>query len=476
MMNKEKYFLKTREIDIKRMIWCVLKKWLLILVAGIASMVIFGAFQYRKDYKTALLNQQNIILQQAQKEETNEEIIAQLTPQQISGVENAVYFYNTIVEQNEYLSKSVLMNLNLYQEPIVILKYKVVADIRDDFVNFISEPEMSERLKHTLKWETEAHYIGELIRTEVDDNWVTIKVCADTEEKCATLAENLKKELGDYILLQQEKNSGNVIQLESEARAVIVDTEMIDFKNELLKNYYQNTGYHEMYYETLKEKQIVLYERIIQGIDAEEANEDASNYETMDIQVTLSKKAMGIGLIAGILLAIVFFCIRYTFSNRIHGEEELQYLFATTNLGTIDTLGLKKKSLFVGIAMCFNRLITKRKKEVNYEQEIEMVSSRLILICERNQTNQVYLSGSEMKQIPGQVIETIKEKLSLQGIQLVQGESIAWSGDALLNAAKYGSVAFIEIDEISKCEEIVRELNICIDNEITNCGIILLQR
>ena len=201
---------------------------------------------------------------------------------------------------------------------------------------------------------------------------------------------------------------------------------------------------------------------------------DTSNIDT-SIHVKPSIKMMLIGFIAGIVIAFAIRTLVYTISKCIHGADEVKYLFDVPVLGTVKVSSLQKKKVFVAVDTMLDRLAAGRNKYLNYSQQLQLVYSNILVNCRNKQIKEVYISGSEMECVPQKLLEELKIKLEAADICIKWGKNISYDAEAMLEMVDLGACILFEVENRTKCEEIVKELTQCEQNSVNMLGLVMVQ-
>ena len=153
----------------------------------------------------------------------------------------------------------------------------------------------------------------------------------------------------------------------------------------------------------------------------------------------------------------------------------MKYLFGTTVFGVVDASAHGKKRLFSVVDRLLKRIKVGRKKCLSYETQLQLICTNILICCKNNGITKVHLSGSEMKKVPSVVLKTIRETLEKAGIEVSNGNGVAYDADSLMELAEKKNGILIEVSEKTSCEEIAKELNLCRQNEVNILGVVLVE-
>ncbi len=495
MKKQNNYYVETREIDVKRMLVHTLTYWRWILIIALLGAVILGASQYKKDVTAAKNNIQAQIDAANTPVPTISSLSAQLSSDEVQNVESAVNYKAKANERNTYLNQSVYMHLDAYNEQVVYLNYAVGGDNSGNMIeklsNYISSEELVSAIQSELSLSIENKYLMELYGISYTDNRseVTVKVCADSAEESATIADCLDKYLQSYIqnTFGQEETAQFV--LKDRTSDVIIDDNLLSLQSTYYAEVYNNMNTYNSLYGGFNDVQKQLFDMMMDKREngsssiydaAGEEEEvvlsgDASAIDTT-IHVRLSIKMILAGFFAGAIIAYAVFALFYTISKAVHGEDEIKYLFAVPVFGTVRTAAFEKKKAGAAIDTAVDKLYSGNKKYLDTNKQMQMVYSNILLSCKKNGVSSLYLTGSEIDRVPENCITELVNKLKEKQIYVTAGNSILYDAEALMDMAACGHTVFMETEEKSKCEEIAKELNLCIQNEIKVLGVIMTRK
>lgn len=492
MKKQSHYIVEEREVDVKEMFFHALSYWRFILIVALIGAALVGAMKYKKDVAAAEANIQAQMDAANAPEITVETLEAQLSSVEIQDVWNAVQYRQLLKQRREYIDASVYMNLNALKENVVYLTYEITASeaarVMKEFENYLAGSSMAEKIVAEMGLDTEAIYVAELICMEATDNenYFILKICADSKDECASLADNVEKQIVSYVdyLKTKEKFEDTSVILVERRQEVIRDEDLLAKQSEYIGSFYDDMKEFKKYNSNFNNEQKALFEMLRRGkykIDNSlYATEiEPEEKETVEIDTTVNVKPSIASIIAGFLAgAIAAFACRaflYTISKNIHGEDEVKYLFGTTVFGVVDASAHGKKRLLSVVDRLLKRIKVGRKKKLSYETQLQLICTNILIFCKNNGITKVHLSGSEMKKVPSVVLKTIRETLEKAGIEVSNGNGVAYDADSLMELAEKKNGILVEVSEKTSCEEIAKELNLCRQNEVSILGVVLVE-
>ena len=111
------------DINIKDLLWEMVRRWRVLIVTGIVFAVLLAGYQYQSDMKAS-----NIVTVK----KTQEEIESQMGDQDFDDVLGAVALKNQMDQKSDYIANSTLMQINPYAEDAVFMEYYVAVTEETD--------------------------------------------------------------------------------------------------------------------------------------------------------------------------------------------------------------------------------------------------------------------------------------------------------------------------------------------------------
>lgn len=492
MKKQSHYVVEERQIDVKEMFFHTLSCWRFILLVAFIAAALVGVMKYKSDVSAREAEIQAQIDAANAPEITVEMLEEQLSSIEIQNVWNAVQYREFLKQRRNYIDSSIYLNLNAFKENVVYLTYDISSVNAEKSVKelekYLSGSAMAEKIVEEMELGTKAIYVAELVRMEDTDaaTYFTLRVCADSAEECASLADNVEKQIASYMesLKSKEAFADLNVTLAERRVDVIKDDELLAKQSEYIDGFYEDMKDYKKYHSDFNDVQKSLFEKLTKGkykIDNSlyETEIEPEEKEEVEIDTTVNVKPSIAAIIAGFLAgAIAAFAIRaflYTISKNIHGEDEVKYLFGTNVFGVVDASSHGKKRLAAPVDRLFKRFKAGSKKSLTYEEQLQLVCTNILIQCKNNGVDKVHLSGSEMKKIPAVLINTLRETLEKAGIEVSNGKGVAYDAESLMSLAEKKNGILVEVSEKTSCAEIAKELNLCRQNEINVLGVVLVE-
>lgn len=482
------------DIEIKDLLWEFLRRWRIILILALICGVGLTAYQYRIDS-----SKKDVVTVK----KSQSELEATMGEQDLDEVTAAVALKRQMDEKSAYMENSVLMQLNPYEEYAVILQYYVSADNRENAADaadiyraYVNNHSLAQAMIDNGTYELEPMYMAELISIKkeesnlylnaenvaksinlkaeesTEEHSFSIKVIGTTGEEAEALALAVKDALLNYSHTVAAIIGTHQLELLGESSSVIADQSLAELQNwnaTAIKTIGNNLDKMK---NEMTSDQISLYVYRTTVLADETAG--GSNTTVAKSGAHISIKHFIIGIIVGIILAcgLIFAC--YLFAPSLRSSEEIKTLYGVKVLGCINDSRFQKKKLFGFVDQFIVKLQNRRKKSLSYEQEIQLISANILLDCQKNGAQEVFLTSSAGESIPKEVLNAVSAKCEEKGIHTVAGDAIAYDAMALERLAEIGNVVFIEKKRVSLFDELYSEIALCKEHDIHVIGMIVL--
>jgi hypothetical protein len=229
---------KERVINVKELISECLRKWWIILLSGLVLAALLAGYQYVQD-RNALAASENLDLA---------EMRSQFTPEQQAAVDNVLTYRANLLQQQDYLNRSILMQIDPSKEGVYTLQYyietghvtnyagiterDVVADLATAYAAYINTGKLAKEVHIPIYEGVDSKFIAELIRVTPNlgtaDNaaFFTVSAIGVDEAACQALAESVKGLLTAYQPILSEKIGPHVLNLVNEGYSELVDNDL----------------------------------------------------------------------------------------------------------------------------------------------------------------------------------------------------------------------------------------------------------
>ena len=488
MKKQNSYFVEEREIEGKKMFAQILKRWRLLLLLAVIGAVMAVAADYRMMKKSAAEEAQAAADKANAAPVTIESLEKGMDRFDRQQVWRFVYMTNTLEERKNYLNESIRMTINPYGERVVDLEYRIASSdagetVAQSYVDYVNSEQFAKDVVKELALDMRSCYVKELISIEASGDTFAIRLKA-----CNRLADGAEAVLAAYV---PETAGSYTLELENRTTTIIIDKELAAEQEAFNDDLELYTSSYNSLKKALNDKQSTLANLMLKaGVKSEnsllaeesteeatETEEEAANAVDVEVQPAAVSIRFGkapLGLIAGILVAIVWVMLCYALSQGIHGMEEAKYLFGVREMGTVSALSLRKKRLGSPVDFWMEKLGCGRHNYVEYDKQLALICANLLLTCKKENITEVAVAGSRLSASGQKIVEQIKTYLAKEGITLKSVGNVLCDGRALLTLAQTGTVLLVEEDERSCCNDIAKELNVFKENELQFIGMVLI--
>lgn len=492
MKKQNSYFVEEREIEGKKMFAQILKRWRLVLLLAVIGAVLAMAADYRMMKKSAAEEAQAAADKANAAPVTIESLEKGMDRFDRQQVWRFVYMTNTLEERKNYLNESIRMTINPYGERVVDLEYRIASSdagdtVAQSYVDYVNSEQFAKDVVKELALDMRSCYVKELISIEASGDTFAIRLMANNKEACNRLADGAEAVLAAYV---PEAAGSYTLELENRTTTIIIDKELAAEQEAFNDDLELYTSSYNSLKKALNDKQSTLANLMLKaGVKSEnsllaeesteetaetEKTEEADDVEVQPAAVSIRFGKAPLGVIAGILVAIVWVMLCYALSQGIHGMEEAKYLFGVRDMGTVSALSLRKKRLGSPVDFWMEKLGCGRHSYVEYDKQLALICANLLLTCKKENITEVAVAGSRLSASGQKIVEQMKVYLAKEGITLKSVGNVLCDGCALLTLAQTGTVLLVEEDERSCCNDIAKELNVFKENELQFIGMVLI--
>lgn len=323
-------------IDLRVLIWEVLRKWHIIALVCIICAVLFGTFSvYRNNV--------------ANKEVPIEDLYEELEPAEITKVHNLVSVQDRIDEKAEYAEDSIYMSMNPYDVYATRIDFMFNKNpdnkyIRQMYMSYMFDGELYNEIAKQYSGKIEVKYISELIgymsnggRTNINDDseenyeqgndlnrLISVRIIGETEEQCLELQSLFCKNVKLYEKEIQKKYSNHSLEQTLSKAYHTTDGGVSSAKSSYDSQIVALYNEYQTLYNTLDEDQIALYDELV--------NPEKIGKEKKEEGLSLKYVAIGIlfgGFIAVVVIVLLTMSNGKIFVQRQITNRELARVFGT---------------------------------------------------------------------------------------------------------------------------------------------------
>ncbi len=474
MLKKQKLEI---DIELKDLFWEVLRKWRIVVCSMLIGGILLGALSYVDSYRAA--NAQPTVLLPAK---TAEEVMEELNIDELEKVLSAVQLKAQIDAKSQYISESLLMQINPFAKNSISLEYIVDgADALraiESYTNWIEQGGFLENAN-----QEDAVYVNELVTATSDEaaGMISVQITHVDAVSCEQLAEMVKEAWNEYTIQLINNEVLHTCRLVSDLQSVNVDDDLHTYQDTYLKACVEDQENLKKMKSDMSGDQVKVYLHLERDVfDRGETEEETAENTSTETQSTVSAKAsvsmskIVIGMVLGAVLAVVYIFLRYLLCGTLRVPEEVEKLYDVSLLGTVSETG-KKKAAFASVDSWIWKMEHCKDKKRSMEEEIELAAASASIQCQKYDFNQVYISGSSISKVEKETIEGLKKALSRYNITAEVGADITENAESLLAAAKAGNILLVEKKREAAYKNILKCVQTCGTNHIHVLGTIVIE-
>lgn len=442
-----------REIYIKDIIFDILKKWKSILLVGVilgVCICTYGTYKDKKSYDMVKkLVDRNLTDKELEQEEPE--------------LYNVLKLYKQLDNYEEYSKNSLIMKvdssnvthlrMNFYIDSLYKFNYSQVNekdyshDIIAYYSTFLQSHEFIDMLINELQLVGDAANYQDLVKVEINENNMMLIV----DVICVNANINdIEKTINDIMINKQSE-----IQVIGEHEIEFIDSDVktvIDVNVKALQDRIEL----EISNLNLKidEQSQLLSQWQKEYVNYCNAIKDDAEYQLCKPGVNI--KMLVIGFILGVFLSIVIYVIKGALSVKVQNKNDILNIFGVSNISEIKSKGNGKNKIS------------------NNEEQEDYIITLIKKKCNKNNSVEVYFVGSVMGKINTEIFDRIVEKLNKEGIKAKLLGNPCNDKNSLEELNSIGVAILVEKVNVSRYDEIEKEIKLLYDNDVTILGTIIL--
>lgn len=473
-----------RDINLIDLFWEICLKWRSILLCAIIFAVIVGGWKSLKNYN-----------QLSQKQESIKTGDINLAKESLEKINVYFEYKDLLSNQQEYNKKSPLMQLNAngfyngtvtyfidnyYQvEYPVILKTDNINGIVGHYRSELSSGAFYDKLSTITG--INSNYCADIIKINENINTLTdksvsylfeINIYSNDKALCEKILEAVKEEVSNSISSVKEKFGEHSITLiSSECKFTSnddirvkqldkINNTNIIFNN--LNNIIKTFTSEELTYIEVHDKEI-------------ESNnqEEIKDYNESVLSV-IEKKYIAFGAFIGVAIIIFYTIFLYLISNKIRITDSIELLFGIKVFGKIPMDNPQKGKIFGFVDKQINKMRYYNKKSFSKEKSLELIIAGIKIAAKKSKISNIFITSSVVNGKQKDVIKTLAQDLKKWEIEIIEGDSILYNAEALEVSTEIGHAILIESVSQSEYQDIAKEIEMCIYQDIKILGAIIL--
>lgn len=445
-----------REISISELWWYIISKWKWLVIGMVVGALLLGVFG---TYKASANNAGALkgITMEDLTEEEQEEVKALVEEYEL---------YQAKSEENE---NSYLMKLNSNSVYRCMVTYYVdtdysynYMDVKDDYADELVSLYKTYVVSDDVRDKIVSLNINGLVYTDLnymistsnEGNIIKIAVCASKED-CETISNVVCEALEQYY--------NEATEFIGEHSLKQLSTDIVEMYNENVKNgqtvknaYVKGLSDNiDAAKSSLSPAQKQVYEAEISG---------QSNSGNGDFKITLNKKYIVVGAVAGIAVSVVGAIVIFILGKRVKTVSEIEQVCG------IDVIGKIIKDSSAGKYAL--RKINKIKNNKTENEQIQYVADTILNKCRQDEIKE--LAFATAAGFSTEELEGIVKVLTEDGIKVKCIDNINCDSAALNLVVDYKNVVFIEKLNVTTKDDIFAEIEVCEQLSVNVVGMVVL--
>ncbi|MCI8748969.1 MAG: hypothetical protein HFH67_14100 [Lachnospiraceae bacterium] len=412
-------------IDLRVLMWEILRKWHIILVVCVIFAVASGMFGIHKNKAQSV-------------EILPEDLYEQLKPAEIVKVNNLVAIQRRIDEKAEYEKNSIYMSLNAYDVDVARTDF-ILSDnpdnkyIRQMYTTFMFEGGLYNNIVKEYKDDISLENLSELVKIMISDKKVnvnedseenyykgndlnrviSVKILGKDKKQCQELQSLVIKNVKQYEKSVQSKYNNHSIEEVSSNVYKAVDIDIASAKSTYDSQMYSLYNEYQSIYNALSDTQISLFDKLLsEDEDIIEEKEETAQ----PVSGKISLKYVIVGILAGGFLSVVAIVLITMFNGRIFVQRQITDRGLARVFGTFG----KNKNNIASIVL--------GDVGTDKTSQLDIIVAKVNVYCKKNDVSELVIidncttetGKSRMKN----VVDTIqKSGINCKKVTLSEGDS-----------------------------------------------------
>lgn len=481
-MNEEEV-----QIDLMTLLHYILRKWRSIIVVMLIVAVAANLYSVKKSMsEAAAVSTTEEVDIEKQIENAKEE----LTADELEQVERvySMYEYNSQLyqENEEYLEKSMLMQLNPNEIPTVMLNYQFKKDQADEelsniftmyenalldedtctaIIQVFGEEYANTSVRELISvTDTENGQNSDIIKLQNDKNSgiLSIQIYADSEEECEQVAEIVKKRVMEYTEQLQQIFGIYTVNAISEQYYISSDSDLNMQKSDVVNVVNEVCTVIKNITSGLSEKQIGYFNLLTKDCEDQTlVKEDTQETANMTANVQyISMKYVLIGLLAGMFLAVCWYAVIYIMTQTVKDVDEVKIITNLPVFGTVLRSNENGKRKIVD--RWIDSWFAHNKKSENNELLLTRISHEVAMLAGQKDKRNLLVACSESDQNLKKQADSLVEKLRELGMNVTSTDSLVSDNTEVLKQLESAdSAVFVEQLMKSERNQIREAVELC---------------
>lgn len=399
-------------IDLRVLLWEILRRWQIILIACIVFAAAFGALGAYKHKSSEV-------------ETPVEDLYDALEPHEIAKVENLISHQAIIDDKTKYMENSIYLSLDSNNVNVARIDFMLNHNvnnkyIRQMYMSFMFDGDMYKKIASEFSEHVDAKYIVELIgyvdnrnRSNINEDSetnyesgddlnriVSVRILAKNKEQSEELQSLVIKYVEEFSKEVQSEYEGHSIKKVRSSTYQTTDNGVLSAKtanNSDIMNLYTQ---HQTIYDTLDETQVALYDQLLKQM---EGHENDVRVEESGLKTIL--KYVIIGILFGGFIVVAIVVVLTMLNGKVFVQRQI------TNMGlarVFGTFGQNKNKLA--------RLVL---GDVGSDKSVslDIIVAKINTYCNNNNINSLTIIDYCMTATGKSQMELVIEALEKSGIK-----------------------------------------------------------
>ena len=442
-----------QEIDLKDLLFAVLHKWKPILLAAVVCAVLLGGYKGFTTYQHQ--NDPEVIAEADEKYQTELETYEKKLETAEREIEN---LKTDIAEQQEYLEKSVLMNISAYdvgeaktdlfvKTDYVILPNMAVQNINytdtilKAYKSYLDSAEFLGEIAQKAGIET--RYLKELVDITIGSNMISIQVKHDDQYAAKAVLDDIMAGVENAGQKISDSINTHTVSVVNESVGSVVDLNLADTQK------------------AESDRLLTLNETLETKLEEMEKLEEPKKAATSaKAAVTGGIKFAVVGGVLGAFMVVFVVCVVFLMNGKIYSANELRSRFKVKILGVLP--GEKKAR---GIDAWLNRL--EGRAQGPAEHEYVLIAANIRNYAAEGQT--ILVTGTAAGEKIRQAAEALAKELT--GMKVIAGGNMLQDAETLRRLPETDGVVLVEQCNVSAYGKIELEIEKTsnLEKEVLGC-------
>jgi len=413
-------------IDLRVLMWEILRKWHIILVVCVIFAIASGMFgMHRKRAQSV--------------EVQPEDLYEQLKPAEIVKVNNLVSIQKRIDEKTEYEKNSIYMSLNAYDVDVartdfILGKSPDNKYIRQMYMAYIFEGGLYNDIIKEYTDDISLENLSELVRIMLSDKKVnvnedseenyykgddlnrviSVKILGRDKEQCEELQSLVVKNVKQYEKEVQKKYNNHSIEEVASSVYKAVDTDISTAKSTYDSQMYSLYNEYQSLYNVLSDTQISLFDELLN--EDEESVEEKAKIATQPASGGISLKYVIVGILAGGFLSVIVIVLTTMFNGKIFVQRQITDRGLARVFGTFG----KNKNNIASIVL--------GDVGTDKTSQLDIIVAKVNVYCKKNEVNELFIIDNCITETGKlrmkNVVDTIQRSgINCKKVTLSEGDS-----------------------------------------------------